>query len=226
MVGNDAHGYVLLLVFTILGTSHGGDGVDERLEDVGVVVGRLALHGHTETLEAHTGIDYLGGQTFEAAVGLTVELHEHKVPYLDDLRMVVVHHVAAGYLLLFFFGTEVDVDFRARTAGTCIAHFPEVVMLVTVDDVVLRQELFPVGSSFIVAAQAFFGAAFEDGSVEVFGVDFQHVHQVFPGPGDGFLLEVVAERPVAQHLEHGVVIRVVSHFFQVVVLSADAQALL
>ena len=140
--------------------------------------------------------------------------------------MVVVHHVAAGYLLLFFFGTEVDVDFRARTAGTCIAHFPEVVMLVTVDDVVLRQELFPVGSGLVVAAQAFFGAAFEDGSVEIFGIDFQHVHQVFPGPGDGFLLEVVAERPVAQHLEHGVVIRVVSHFFQVVVLSADAQALL
>ena len=33
------------------------------------------------------------------------------------------------------------------------------------------------------------------------------------------LLEVVAKRPVAEHLEHGVVVRIVSHLLQVVVLA-------
>jgi len=91
---------------------------------------------------------------------------------------------------------------------------------------VFRQELFPIGSGFVVAFQAFFGAAFEYGGVEVFRIEFQHIDQIFPCPGDGFFLEVVAKRPVAQHLEHGVVVRIVPHFFQVIVLSADAQALL
>ena len=40
------------------------------------------------------------------------------------------------------------------------------------------------------------------------------------------LLEVVAKRPVAQHLEHGVVVGIVTHFLQVVVLSAYAKAFL
>ena len=50
----------------------------------------------------------------------------------------------------------------------------------------------------IVAFQSFFGATFEYGGVEVFGVEFQYIHQILPCPGDGFLLEVVAKRPVIQ----------------------------
>ena len=41
----------------------------------------------------------------------------------------------------------------------------------------------------------------------------------FPGPLDRLLLEVIAVGPVAQHLEHGVVVGVVPHLFQIVVLA-------
>jgi hypothetical protein len=41
-----------------------------------------------------------------------------------------------------------------------------------------------------------------------------------------FLLEVIAEAPVAEHLEHRVVVRVDAHFLQVVVLPRNTQALL
>ena len=48
----------------------------------------------------------------------------------------------------------------------------------------------------------------------------------FPRPGDRFLLEVVAEGPVAEHLEEGVVVGVLADVVEVVVLAAGADALL
>ena len=99
-------------------------------------------------------------------------------------------------------------------------------MLVAVDDVVGRYVLQPVAGSLVVAFQALGGVALEDGDIQVLGVQLQHVDQILPGHVDGALLEVVAKRPVAQHLEHRVVVRVVSHLLEVVVLTRDAQALL
>ena len=43
---------------------------------------------------------------------------------------------------------------------------------------------------------------------------------------DGLALEVVAEGPVAEHLEEGVVVGVAPHLLEVVVLARDADALL
>ena len=48
----------------------------------------------------------------------------------------------------------------------------------------------------------------------------------FPCPGDGFLFEIVAERPVPEHLEERVVIGVVADVLEVVVFAAGADALL
>ena len=79
------------------------------------------------------------------------------------------------------------MNFGARATRAGITHFPEVIVFVSVKDMVFRQELFPIGSGFVVAFQAFFGAAFEYGGVEVFRVELQHIDQIFPCPGDGFL---------------------------------------
>ena len=118
------------------------------------------------------------------------------------------------------------MDLRARAAWTSISHFPEVVVLVAVNDVVGRNMLQPEFGSLFIPLQVFLFAALENGHVEVCGIQFQDVHQILPRQVDGSFLEVVSKRPVAQHLEHGVVIGVVSHFFQVVVLSANAEAFL
>ena len=99
-------------------------------------------------------------------------------------------------------------------------------MLVTIDDVVSGQVFEPNAGSFVVAFQAFFVRTFEHRGVKVVGVEFQYIYQVFPGIVNGFFFKVVAKAPVAQHFEHGVVIGVVSHLFQVVVFTAHAQALL
>src|SRR5256885_14197726 len=53
---------------------------------------------------------------------------------------------------------------------------------------------------------------------------FRSLGQQLPGPLERLALEVVAEGPVAQHLEEGVVAGRVAHVFQIVVLAACAQA--
>ena len=84
----------------------------------------------------------------------------------------------------------------------------------------------PEGCGLVVAADALGGAALEDGGIEVGGVEVEDIDEVLPRPVDGLVLEVVAEGPVAEHLEHGVVVGVVSDLLEVVVLATGAQALL
>ena len=226
VVGYDAHGHVDLLVRSVGEAAQLADFADDGLEHVGVVVGVLALHDADQALKAHPGVDDAVGQRFERAVGLAVVLHEYQVPYFYDLRVVLVDELRAGHGRFLLFGARVNVDFGAGAAGAGVAHFPEVVVAVAVDDVVLGEELRPVAGGLVVAREALFGRALEHGDVEVLGINLEHFHQILVSPRDGLFLEIVAKTPVAQHLEHGVVVRVVSHLFQVVVLAGDAQALL
>ena len=99
-------------------------------------------------------------------------------------------------------------------------------MFVAVDNMIFRQELFPVRSSFVVTAQAFFRTSFEYSGVQMFRIQFQYFYQIFPCPVDSFFFEVITEWPVAKHFEHRVVVRVMSHFFQVIMFSAYTQTLL
>ncbi len=140
--------------------------------------------------------------------------------------MIVVDEFASIFLRTLGIGTEVDVDFRAGTAGTGIAHLPEVVMLVAVDDMIGREMLFPISSSLVVAAQTFLRRAFENGGIKTFRVKFKHIDKIFPRPINRFFLEIIAETPVSEHLEHGVVVGIHSNLFKVVVLAADTQTLL
>src|SRR5882762_3573516 len=55
---------------------------------------------------------------------------------------------------------------------------------------------------------------------------FPDINDKFPGPRDGFLLEVIAEGPVAEHLEKRVVIGVEADVVEVVVLATGANAFL
>ena len=170
MVGDNAHGNVHLMVLPVLFAGKLGYLVDEGSENVGVVVGCLALKSHAEAFEAHAGVDNLCGQWFEVAVGLAVVLHEHKVPYFDNLGMVLVHHLRTGNFGPFFVAAEVDVDFAAGAARACIAHFPEIIVFVAVYDMVGGQMFHPYFGGFVVAGEAFGRRAFENGCIEAFGI--------------------------------------------------------
>src|SRR5688500_12652630 len=65
-----------------------------------------------------------------------------------------------------------------------------------------------------------------DRGVDPAGWKFPYSRDQLPSPGDGFLLEIIAEAPVAQHFKEGVVIRIQPDIFQIVVLASRPDALL
>ena len=165
VVGADSHGDVGILVLAVDFAAFAGYLLDEGLEDVGVVVGAFALHDHAEALEAHAGVDVLGCQRLEAAVGLAVELHEHEVPYLDHLRVVFVDEVLSGHFGFLFGRADVDVYLRAGAAGALVSHLPEVVFFRATQYAVFADVGLPEVVGFGVHAETLFLVAAEDGDV-------------------------------------------------------------
>ena len=126
------------------------------------------------------------------------------------------------------------MDFGARTAGASFAHHPEVVLLAAVDDVdfwiqtdrpKLRCPQFP---GFLIAiSRILLGhIGLINRGIDALGRKLPNLDYQLPGPIDGVLLEVVAEGPIPQHLEKGVVIGVQADVIQIVVFATGPDALL
>ncbi len=140
--------------------------------------------------------------------------------------MVFVYHLGTRHCGTLLIAAEVDMDFRARAAGACVAHLPEVIMLVAVYDVRSGQMAFPISRSLVVTRQPFGCRAFKHGCIQAFGIQSEHVDQEFPRPINRLFLEIVAKRPVTQHFKHGMMVGVMPHLFQIVMLATDTQAFL
>ena len=91
---------------------------------------------------------------------------------------------------------------------------------------VFRKEFQPSLVSLFIERCAVFCRTLEHSGVKLGLVDFIYFREKFPSPGDGLSLEIVAEAPVSEHLEHRMVIGIVSYFLEVIVLSAHAEAFL
>ena len=159
-------------------------------------------------------------------VRLTLVLHEDDVPYLNDLRVILVDELTTGLGSLLLRAAAVEVYLRTWTTRSRVAHLPEVVMLVAIDDMVCWDVLEPKRRSLIVALEILALVTLEDRDIEVSRIELQDIDEIFPCHINGTLLKIVTERPVAQHLKHRMVVRVVSHLLKVVVLAADAETLL
>ncbi len=154
-------------------------------------------------------------QRLKSAVGLTVILDEHEVPEFDDPIITDVDERAARTV-----GGEIDMNFRAGAARASLAHLPEVVLVAELQDV----RRIDVGLAF-PEFEALVVVLIDRGVQTLFGKLPDLGHQ-FPRPADRFLFIIVAERPVAEHLEKGVVIGIAPDIFEVVVLAGCADALL
>jgi hypothetical protein len=252
VVGEDAEGDVGVFLFgeafAFLRDGAGvgfvgelGDFREERGEDVGGVVRRvvgeiLEAAGRRvnpgDALEAHAGVDVPGGERGERAVGVGVELDEDVVPDLDAARVAGVDEGAAGGFVV---GREqIEMDFGARAAGAGVAHHPEIILLVAVDDVDggieagALEDFRPDVAGLLVEVG---GIVFRfvgriDGGEEAPGGDAPDFREKFPTPFERLALEVVAEGPVAEHLEERVVVGVEADILEVVVLAAGADAFL
>ena len=223
VVGDDAHGDVVVRVAP--GTLAGqlAHPRDERREQVGLPAGELALHDRGDALQTHAGVDGRPRQRRHAPAGVAVELHEHEVPDLEPAVALAGRPLARppGRLL----GARqvvalVEMDLRAGAARPGVAHRPEVVLLAQAQDAVVLQpgDLLPQGEGVVVVRV--------DRGDEPAGVDAELAGEELPGEGDRVGLEVVAEREVAEHLEERVVAGRPAHVLEVVVLAARPHALL
>ena len=123
------------------------------------------------------------------------------------------------------------MQFRAWTARAGVAHHPEVILLVPIDDVHFWIETggkyrCPAVVRFLIKLTRISRVRacrrWRRGDCgEVPTLDEQ-----LPSPGNGFALEVIAEGPVAEHLEKRVVVGVKPHIFQIIVLAAGTNAFL
>ena len=250
VVGNDTERDVDFFLLAVTGRSRLGQSgtvtataelfqfVEKRTKHVRVIVRNFgvrevgeaarALDHGTNTLEAHAGIDVPRGQRSKAAVRIGVELDEDQIPNLDALGAALVDELAAGVALR----REIDVQLAARTARTRVAHHPEVVFFVAVDDVhggvePGRTEMpRPAIPSLLVERARIAVGRRIDCGVNSRRRKMPAVHQQLPRPVDGFFFEIITEAPVAEHLEKSVVVRVEPHVLEVVVFAAGTDALL
>ena len=195
-------------------------GVDGR-EQVGVVVRRDLLEDAGKPLEAHPGVDTAERERLAVPVRLLVELHEHEVPDLEPARarLGVVRDALRALAEL---RAAVEMDLAAASARPGFGHPPEVLLVAPVHvpparDAIRGQAdlLAPDGPGLLVVAV--------DGRGQPLGRDAEILRQQLPGQVDRLALEVVAEAPVAEHLEEGVVAGRPPHLLEVVVLPGDSQ---
>ena len=212
VVCHDAQGDVELRVAAIghgRSAAHRGEGLggtlDEGCELVRVRRPQLVLHHNRQALEAHARINARLRQRGERAVGALGVLLEDDVPDLE-VTVAVAADGAIG-LTAARLRAHVDVDLRAGAAGPLPALLgPPIVLAAEADNAVARDAdtLAPDGLGLVVGL--------EDGDPHEVGGDAHVLGQKLPGELAAALLEVVAEREVAEHLEERMVAR----------LSADA----
>jgi hypothetical protein len=171
---------------------------DQRQELVGLEDRRRALLDQRHPVEAQAGVDVLVRQRRERADGVLVVLHEHEVPVLQEALVL-----AAGQVVrLAPFDAAIEIELRAGAARAERAGLPEVLRPRARDDPLARDaDREPRLDRLLVRAEAELLVALEDGDPDPVGIEAEAVERQLPGELDGALLEVVAEREVAQHLE-------------------------
>jgi hypothetical protein len=198
-------------------------GVD-REKEVRVVVREHPLEDGGEPLESHPGVDARERERDARAVRALVELHEHEVPDLEPARarLRVVRRAVRPLAEL---DPAVEVDLAARAARAGVCHPPEVLVVARIDVAPLRHPLRreadlvapDAPGDLVVRVRRRRESIARDSHVD---------REELPGPVDRLALEVVAEAPVAEHLEERVVAGRPSDLLEVVVLAGDPQAAL
>ena len=105
MVSDNTHSHIYVLFLTIFLTGKATNLLDDRLEDVGIIVGMLALNSAYKALKAHTCVDYVHAEWLQMSISLTLILHEYDVPDFDYLRIILVYELTSRHLSLFILST-------------------------------------------------------------------------------------------------------------------------
>ena len=108
-----------------------------------------------------------------------------------------------------------------------ITHLPEVVLHVASQNMIVSDaDSLPVPSRFIIWLQPSIRLALEVSDVQSVRIQSIDLRQQLPRVSDGFLLEVVSERPISKHLKERVMVAVLTYVVQIVVLTTRTDTFL
>ena len=240
MVGYDAHRYATSLALRLVGNIYVVVGYNflarrqrrhagkKRREQIRVVIRPFPLQHRHQPLQSQSRIHMPGRKRFERPIAQSIVLDEHKVPQFHDLRVIGVDQLLAGHGPTRLVRAQIDMDFRAAPARPLVAHHPEVIFRVSIEDVIRidARFRFPQSGRLRIGRQTQCIVALVHGSVQPVRSQPEYVHEQLPGPPDGFLLEIIPERPVAQHLEERMMVRIETDLFEIVVLSGYPETFL
>mmetsp|Transcript_12418 Transcript_12418/g.19711 ORF Transcript_12418/g.19711 Transcript_12418/m.19711 type:complete len:261 (+) Transcript_12418:2066-2848(+) len=228
MVGDDAVGHILeanVIRSNFLRIRFAAtlflNSVEDSLKHIGIVVAIHILQAAGKPFEAHPCVNTLGWKRTKLSIRLAVVLDEHQVPNLDDVRKICIYPLWDVPI-----PDSVVVDLSARPTRSCVSHLPEVVLHPKWHNFLLWKILKPDLFRLEVRLKPLLLVATEVCRVKTRFIKPVDVDEEFPCHANGFLLEIVAKRPVPKHLEEGMVIHILSNIFKIIVLPASTDAFL
>src|SRR5438067_807894 len=139
---------------------------------------------------------------------MQLELHEDEIPELQKTFAASAARFAIGLSAAVLHATVV-VHLRVGTAGSGAADGPEVLGRRQQDDALRRlSDPLPLSQRDLVLPEPELRVPGEDADPKHLRIELQMVEDELPGELDRAVLEVLAEREVAKHLEEREVVAV------------------
>ena len=196
MVGDNAERNVGLFIIAVMNAGDLRNLLHDVLDGIDLKEVVNVLHNAGDSFQTHTGIDVGLLHPFIMAFAVGIELGENKVPELNIT--VAVAAGAAGRLAAAARFSAVEVDLGAGAAGAG-AVLPEVILFTEADD------MGGIDADFLRPDVERFVIVLIDRDPELINREVEHFGDKFPSPCGRFMLEVIAEREVSEHLEIGAV---------------------
>ena len=192
MVGDNAQGNIALLVIMIFYAGNVNNMLHNIADSVNLKEVVNALHDASESFKTHTGINIAAFKASIVSVSVVFKLGENKVPEFG-ISVAVTAGAAIRRAAAVFF-TAVKVDFRTRAAGACTV-FPEVIFF--------SESYNPFGrnTDFFCPNVKSLVIILIDGDPELVHGHFHNLSAKLPCPRGCLMLEVIAEREVAEHFK-------------------------
>ena len=206
MIRNDAERLDCIGAFFIFVAADGGDAGQNGRERIGIKHALSPLQRGNGAIQPHAGVHILLGQGLKAPFPQLVVFHEHIVPNFK------VFSAGAGRIaMLAALGlARIIKDFRIRAAGACHAgRAPPVVLFFQIKDVAgVHAHLHPAVMGFGIPGRVVIPG--KAGEIKLALIDAKpfFIGEELPAPGDGFLLEIIPQRPIAQHFKERAVGRI------------------
>ena len=206
MVCDQTDGNVMIIYFAVFFAGDLADKIAQGTDGIHVKNGIHILNNHSQSLQAHTGIDILLFQFCIISVSVVLELGKHVVPYFHITVAVASYRTVRFAAAVFL--SAVIIDLGTGAAGTC-AVLPEVILFSKTEDTFRRNaDLFVPYFKRLVVVQI-------DRRIQPVRIQPHYFCKEFPGPVKRFSLEVIAKREVAQHLKKRTVARGFSYVFNI-----------